>query len=70
MRIFRPRDKNQSCVHWVDCYKNAEWAVEFDSAEGSYFEFYCDKHLKDLKKPEEEVYNFRVDPPVKYKVKK
>lgn len=50
IKIFKPRDKGMSCVHWVDCYKKAEWVVEFPSHEGSYFEYYCDEHLKKLTK--------------------
>lgn len=53
LRIFRPRQKDISCVHWIDCYKKAEWCVEYPSEEGLYFDFFCDEHLKKLTKQKE-----------------
>lgn len=52
LRIFKPRDKNETCVHWCDCYKKAEWCVEFNHLEEPYWEFYCQEHLDKLKKEE------------------
>jgi hypothetical protein len=49
IKIFRPRDKTLSCVHWVDCYSCADWCVEFRGNEGSSYDYFCQKHLDELK---------------------
>lgn len=54
-KIFKPRDKDVSCEHWIDCNKKAEWCTEHQSSEGSYFQFFCKEHLDRLIESEKEL---------------
>lgn len=43
-RLFKPRDKDVDCEHWVDCRQKAVWAAEIEIEDRSYFEFFCEEH--------------------------
>ena len=44
LRIFKPRDKETPCEHWIDCYKNSEWCIELDHYGDPIFQFFCGNH--------------------------
>jgi hypothetical protein len=52
-KVFRPRDKDQDCEHWCDCYKKAEWVIEIGNDEETYYLFFCQEHLDTFKQSED-----------------
>lgn len=47
-RIFKPRDKNSLCDHWIDCYKRAEWVAEVDDEGDLIYLFFCEHHKNEF----------------------